>query len=264
MRRVSIALLWCLSVSSLLGQIYPHFSESTFEKSLHNDLAWLPVVLKSRDVPDFPERASAADLEDLQAPGKAIKEMQKAEKEVRKNRIEPAIKYLQTAVEIHPKYSKAYVNMAVLHLRLSQITEAETALRKAVEANDANLAAKQSLGYFCLAVNRPNDALPTLRTALSQDPANARSAYYLGEALFRLGQKEEAEEHLRKAVETDGSLYFAAYRLATLCAGRGLYREALVLVKGIAKMEHPGIPDDNLHQLSSALETQLQSREPQP
>ncbi len=261
MRRASITLGLWLSVPGLFGQ-YPHFSETTFEKSLHNDLAWLPVVLKSRDIPDLPQRTTVADLEDLQAPSKAIKEMQKAEKELSKNQIEPAIVHLQKAVEIHPKYSKAYVNMAVLFLRLNRMAEAESALRKAVEANDRNLAAKHSLGYFCLAVNRPNDALETLRAALSQDPADARSAYYLGEALFQLGQKEEAEEHLRKAIETDGSLYFAAYRLATLCAGRGLYREALVLVKGIAKMQHPGIADDNLQQLAIALETELQSREP--
>ncbi len=263
MRQASIALVLLLSFSCLCAQqVYPHFSETTFEKSLANDLAWLPVILKGRDVPDIPQRTTAVDLEDLQAPGKALNEMRKAEKELGKNRIESAIAHLQKAVEIHPKYSKAYVNMAVLYLRLNRAAEAESALRKAVEANDRNLAAKHSLGYFCLALNRPNDALPTLRAAISQDPADARSAYYLGEALFRLGQKEEAEEHLRKAIETDGSLYFAAYRLATLCSGRGLYREALVLVKGISKMQHPGIADDNLQQLAAALETELQRREP--
>ena len=263
MRQASIALVFLLSVSCLCAQqVYPHFSETSFEKSLANDLAWLPVVLRSRDVPDVPQRTTAADLEDLKAPGKAVKEMQRAEKELKKNRIEPALAHLEKAVKIYPKYSKAYVNMAVLLLRLNRIAEAESTLKKAVQANDANLAAKQSLGYFCLAVNRPNDSLPTLRAALSQDPANARSSYYLGEALFRLGQKQEAEEHLRKAIETDGSLYFAAYRLATLCAGRGLYREALVLVRGIGKMQHPGISDDNLQQLAGALETQLQKSEP--
>ncbi len=263
MRQASIALVFLLSVSCLCAQqVYPHFSETSFEKSLANDLAWLPVVLKGRDVPDIPQRTTVADLEDLKAPGKAVKEMQKAEKEVSKNRIAPAIAHLQKAVEIHPQYSKAYINMAVLYLRLNQIAEAEVAFRKAVEANDANVAAKQNFGYFCLAMNRPNDALPTLRAALSQDPANARSSYYLGETLFRLGQKEEAEEHLRQAIGTDGSLYFAAYRLATICASRGLYQEALVLVRGIGKMQHPGISDDNLQQLAGALETQLQKSEP--
>jgi tetratricopeptide (TPR) repeat protein len=263
MRRAAIALVLSLSASSLSAQqVYPHFSETTFEKSLANDLAWLPVILKSRDVPDIPQRVTAADLEDLKAPGKAVNEMQKAEKELKKDRIESAIAHLQKAVKIYPQYSKAYVNMAVLYLRLNKTAEAETSFRKAVEANGANVAAKQSLGYFCLAVNRPNDALPTLRAALSQEPDNARSAYYLGETLFRLGQKEEAEEHLRKAVESDGSLYFAAYRLATLCAGRGLYREALVLVRGIAEMQHPGIADDNLQQLAAALENELQRRAP--
>jgi len=261
MRQASVILIFCLSISSLLGQVlFPRTANSEFEKSLNNDLEWLPIVLRSRETVSVTRPPTAAELEDLQAPKKAVREMEKAEKEVKKDRLEPAIEHLKKAVELHPTYSKAYVNLAILYLRLNRTGEAENSFRKAVEANEKNLVAKQSFGYFCLAVNRPDEAVPTMRSALALEPDNARSAYYLGEALFRLGKKEEAEQHLRKAIENDGRLYLAAYRLATLCAGRGLFQEALVLVNGIKKMQHPGITDQNLQQLSAALQTELQKR----
>lgn len=62
------------------------------------------------------------------------------------NKMDEALKYLAKAIEIDPKYSRAYNTIGNIKLALNQLTEAEANLRKSIECDPEFMLPYNGLG----------------------------------------------------------------------------------------------------------------------
>ncbi len=130
-------------------------------------------------------------------PKKAQKAFDAAQRHSEHGRHEQAILKLREAVELHPAYTEALVNLGAKLLRLNQAEEGITFLERAVATNNPSgiLYGNLAAGYAML--RRDADSERAAREALRHEPTNIRAAYLLGRSiLFRTGQAEEALRYL--------------------------------------------------------------------
>jgi len=193
------------------------------------------------------------DVGELSVPAKALDEARKGRELRRKGKAEDALKHLRRAVEIHPAFGAAWVEIATIYRAAGRMAEAEEALLKAVEVSPQSLAARKHLGYLYLVSNRPALAVVQLAEAVRLEPADVGAKAFLGEALFKVGKLEDAEGALRAALALDPTCYPAAYRLSALYAGQKKFQEAIALLERILKQEHPGLATSNLQALVTRL-----------
>lgn len=89
--------------------------------------------------------------EDLAAPSRARKEVNKANELISKQEFKEAMERLNKALAIYPSYAVAYNNMAVIYSRLHDRARERQALEKAISLNDHFALAIMNLGRMDLA-----------------------------------------------------------------------------------------------------------------
>jgi tetratricopeptide (TPR) repeat protein len=186
---------------------------------------------------------------ELSVPEKALEAFRQGRELQAKGKPDDALKRYRKAVEIHPAYGRAWVQMATVYREAGKLAEAENALLKAVEVAPGNLAARKNLGYLYLGTNRPALAVPHLAEATRLEPSDVGARAFLGDALFKTGRYEEAESALKTALTLDSKCYPAAYRLSALYAGQRKFPEAIALLENVLRQEHPGIETGTLQTL---------------
>ena len=150
-------------------------------------------TLKTSKGESFPERSdSTVRINELVVPAEAKKELQRAEKESRRNRPATAIQHLNRAIEICPGLYAAYNNLAVENLRLGQLDAAEAALLKSIEIQPGDATTHRNLAEVYLSQGRLDDALKSLDTSFGLYPHNGRSLMILGEIYRSTGECEVA------------------------------------------------------------------------
>ena len=208
---------------------------------------------KKADQPKDPAGRTQVAVDELAVPRKAREEAERAHDKRRKGKPEEALKHLRKAIEIHPRFARAYVQVGTILRETGRIAEAEQAFQKAVEMGPDNIGARKNLGYFYLATNRPDAAVVQLAEAARLEPTDVGAKAFLGDALFKTGRYPEAETTLKTALVLDPRCYPAAYRLSALYAGQRKFPEAIALLEGVLKQEHPGIETATLQALVTRL-----------
>jgi len=129
----------------------------------------------------------------LNAPKKARKEYEKADKELRKENgnIPEAVKNLEKAVKVYPAYSAAWLLMGNSKLALGDRPGAREAFQKSIEADPKYLRPYISL---CEAVAELN-------------PRIMRVHYFYGVANLNLGELKKARESIQKVLDHRKSRY---------------------------------------------------------
>jgi Flp pilus assembly protein TadD len=198
-------------------------------------------------------RRTQINIAELNIPEKAQKEVAEARRLRLKSRPEEALLHLSKAIEICPRFARAYVLMSTIYRETGRLEEAEQTLVRAVTVDPESLAARKNLGYLYLATGRPELAGAQLAEASKLEPTDAGARAFLGEAQFKTGRIDEAETSLLRALELDPTCYPAAYRMSAVYAGRGKFPEAVAMLELVLGQEHPGLETANLQVLLERL-----------
>jgi tetratricopeptide (TPR) repeat protein len=142
---------------------------------------------------------SLAELQH-KAPGKAVKEFEKASKAAGKGDNEAAIAHLEKAIEIDPGYIQAYNNLGARYLRAQEYGKAAEEFRKALELDPNCQPAASNLGFTYIALQRYPEAERYARRAIDLDATSNRARFALGLALAAQNREpDEAVQNLKAA-----------------------------------------------------------------
>ena len=202
-------------------------------------------------------KPNVVNVEDLFVPEKATAQLREAEKDAKAARPDQALKHLEKAIEIYPKFSPAHNNMGLLYMEAGKTGEAEKAFLNAVKTGATNACAHQNLGYLYLMLDRPKDAIDPLSKAAHLGDPDPDVLSFLGEALYLEGRYQEAAGTFREALILEPRHCAAAYRLACAEARLGHFTEALAVLRDLGRSEHPGIADQDIEALAKALEAKV-------
>ena len=192
----------------------------------------------SGELPQTVNKTVPLDL--LNVPKQAIREVEKADRESKKNKPEKAIEHLQKALKIHPDFYHAYDKLGTEYLRLGRRAEAIAALEKSMTLNDQNPVSHFNLGNIYLTDGKYRKALGFMRKAHDLGPENAQTLTLLGYAYLGLGQYQLALSFVQNAVRDNPDNPLACYLLGESQFGLGNYNEALQHFKQFLALESEG------------------------
>ena len=115
------------------------------------------------------------------------------------NNLEKSISAQQKAIELNPKFYKAWVNLGIAYRQLGDLDKAEECYQKAlkIEPNYAELHA--SLGALHIFKDEPQQALLALEKAIELDPQLPVAYSNRAFAYAMLDRFEEADKSLQQA-----------------------------------------------------------------
>jgi len=119
--------------------------------------------------PDGPVSMSVAEMN---IPDNARKEMEKGMEYFDKNQYKDADKHFQKAVEIYPKYARAWNNIGVIKAKGGDRAGAMDAWKKAIDVDDKFGAAYFNLARVSIANKQPAEAQALIEKGLVVNPAD--------------------------------------------------------------------------------------------
>ena len=153
----------------------------------------------------------------------------------------------QRAIEMDPRYSAAYAELAWTHINdflygwsvfpNKSLQQAHDLATHALNIDGANARAHSALGYVYVRRTQYDLALSELQQALELNPNDSQSQYVLGSVMLYSGRKDEAIHWKKKALQLNPKGWPAIYMtLAQAYYLKNSYDEAIALLeKGIAK-----------------------------
>ncbi len=141
---------------------------------------------------------SIVGVDHLAVPEKALKYLDKASRAGSQGNTDRAIRLLEKAIELHPRFHEAHHNLAVHYLNKGLLKEAFEAARRSIEIKPTALAFR-NLGLIHLRGGDFKGAVSHLQTANDLDPSDQQTVQSLGEAYFGLGQYRTALGWLKVA-----------------------------------------------------------------
>lgn len=132
------------------------------------------------------------------------------------------------AAESDPTLPDAHLALGIALRVTGRFEEAARCLRNAVQLRPNNPHAYRALGPLLLQLGRPAEALPVLEQLVHLDPRSARARYELGTALAQTGRRDESVARLREAVALDPGLGLAWCNLGLALEEQGKLQEATV------------------------------------
>jgi tetratricopeptide (TPR) repeat protein len=148
-------------------------------------------------------------------PGKARKEMVKAEKARLGNQADQAIVHYKTAISIDPEFVAARNNLALVYLTHSNLTPAVDELHEAIKVDPHNAILFRNLAIGFILGRHLDDAERAARQAVDLDRVGPQARILLGIVL--LEQRKFTAEALQCFVRTSSE-----FPVAHLLAGRVL------------------------------------------
>ena len=145
----------------------------------------------------------------LNAPKKARKEYEKADKELRKENgnIPEAVKNLEKAVKVYPEYAAAWLLMGNSKLALGDRPGAREAFQKSIEADPKYSRPHISLGGMALRDENWQEVARLCEAVTELNPRIMRVHYFYGVANLNLGGLEKARESIQKVLDHRKSRY---------------------------------------------------------
>ena len=132
---------------------------------------------------------------------------------LRKGELEEAVRHLTAAVKYNPTGANAYINLGKALLGQGKVDEAAAQLQAAVRLEPEDPQAHYNLGTVLALQGRGEAAIECYRTALKLNPAYAEAHGNLGVALMRKGSVKEGVTHLATASKLNPQNAEAHYNL---------------------------------------------------
>jgi tetratricopeptide (TPR) repeat protein len=164
---------------------------------------------------------------DLNVPASALKHYRKGLEAQRSGKTSDAIKEFKAAVEAHPKFYSARLELSRGLRAEKRFQEAEEWLRPLAEIAPKRAEPRIEHGIVLLALGRRKEAADQLRKALELEEANWITHLYLGWALLE-DEPERAEQYFSRALELNEQKAAQAHlSLARLVYRKGLRQDAI-------------------------------------
>jgi tetratricopeptide (TPR) repeat protein len=140
--------------------------------------------------------------------------------------VQGAIALLNQTISQHPDSAVAQFNLATLHARERQFTEAVDGFRKVLSLDSNDDTARLSLAKALIGLDRQADALAPLNDLLKRKPSQFEALYLRGLAYRGLAQYEKAIADLTAAVRQKPDDYECQYNLGFTLAKLNRLTEA--------------------------------------
>jgi len=129
---------------------------------------------------------------------------------------EQAERDFRIAVQIAPRFARAWNNLGIAAAHLGRPAEAIEDYRTAIESDPELAAPRNNLGSIYLAQGKIAEALLALDAASRLEPKGSHIQYNLALARLQAGDKEGAAEALRRAIQLRGDFPEARAALDSL------------------------------------------------
>jgi tetratricopeptide (TPR) repeat protein len=108
---------------------------------------------------------------------------------------------LETATQLSPNSTEAWISLAKVAMKLNDLRRADLSLRHAVSLNPASTEAHLLAGYVYVRQNRLSDALNSFRKATALDPGDVVSLCMTGYVLQKSGRPDQAMKFYARALK---------------------------------------------------------------
>ena len=179
-----------------------------------------PAALGGKRVVDV--RQLTADI-----PKQALKEYEKAVRDIRDNNTPRAIERLEKSVKLAPDFYNAHLGLAQEFRKTDRLDAAEQELTRAFELNPREGTPLIQLGEIYLEKNNFKRAAEVLSQAIRVEPGSAVAHYALGRARYRLSEYAEAEQAFTRAALLDKDFEAAEVMLLHAYVRQGKLSAAL-------------------------------------
>jgi len=179
-----------------------------------------PAALGGKRVVDV--RQLTADI-----PKQALKEYEKAVRDIRDNNTPRAIERLEKSVKLAPDFYNAHLGLAQEFRKTDRLDAAEQELTRAFELNPREGTPLIQLGEIYLEKNNFKRAAEVLSQAIRVEPGSAVAHYALGRARYRLSEYAEAEQAFTRAALLDKDFEAAELMLLHAYVRQGKLSAAL-------------------------------------
>jgi tetratricopeptide (TPR) repeat protein len=149
-------------------------------------------------------RGTTVSMTSLQAPKDAKKALDRANKALRKQKIDEAEKNLKTAVDVYPAYADAWFALGQIYQQRRRTEDARTAYSKARDADSNFVLPYVELARLAAMERKWQEAADLTDHALALDPLDIPDGFFLNSlANFNLKHFDVAERSARKAQRLD-------------------------------------------------------------
>ena len=169
------------------------------------------------------------DIRQLRAtiPKQALKEYEKAVREIKHHNTERAIERLENAVKLAPDFYNAHLGLGQEYRKTDRLDAAEHQLTRAFELNPREVTPLIHLGEIYLEKNQFERAAEVLGKAIRVAPGSAIAHYALGRARYKLSEYAEAERAFARATLLDKNFEAAELMLLHVYVRQGKLSAAL-------------------------------------
>ncbi len=114
-------------------------------------------------------------------------------------RVDSAAAASRRAIELAPDLAEGYAALGTVYRRRGQLREAREQFQRAVQLNPNHATAVAGIGFVHRETGRPDEALPWFKRGVTLDPTNPARYRQVGSTYAMLGELEEAEQWLQQA-----------------------------------------------------------------
>ena len=136
--------------------------------------------------------------------------------ELEQGRLRPAIRLLEKAIRLAPKYAEAYNSLGVAFNQSQDVSRAIEAFSQAVEHDPDSFQARLNLGHTLNGANKSDRALSHFQHLADLRPADSELRYLLGNTRLSLGDHDGAKADFRSVLADKPSHGGAWMQLAIL------------------------------------------------
>ncbi len=171
-------------------------------------------------------------------PTKAREAYNRASRFAKENKPLEAIRELERALEIYPRYLQACNDLGVAFMKLDRVEEAVRILTRAAAIDPKAFNPRLNLGIARVRGRDFAAAEPDLRAAISLDASSPLAHMYLGVALAKTERGGKAEEELLRAISLgESDVAIAHYYLGELYASHDRTSEAIAELEAYLKQQ---------------------------
>jgi len=173
-----------------------------------------------------------------------------AESLQQRNRIDEAMAWFQSAIDLNPNYADAHINLATLYMLKGRSEEAIDACRRALQVRPDLAQAHNTLAILLTEKRLFGEAIEHCRRGLEIRPHEEAFHFNLARVHAEQGDTERTKDHLLHALELNPRLAAAHFELGRLFEREGRIDVALEYYRSASKLQ----PDvDTLSQFGTLL-----------
>lgn len=179
---------------------------------------------------------------EINIPENARKELDKGMEYFEKNQYKDADKHFQKAVELYPKYARAWNNIGVIKAKTGDRAGAVAAWQKAIDADDKFGSAYFNLARVSIANKQPAEAQKLVEKGLVGNPNDVEGLFLLASSQAMQGNWDDALATARKVHAREHKNFVDIHMIAAQgYAAKGQPKEAIAEYEFFLK-EDPDSP----------------------